>query len=661
MKTNMKFMLMVLCGVLCMETHAQDSHWQYDAYAYRYDMTAFVSLSINGNMVTDYSDYEIAAFCGEECRGIASVQKVERDGAENTYGYLRIRSNQNAGETITFKVFQKSSAQEMNVNNTSVEFQSQQVVGLPSTPMLLSVVHFTVSISCDEAMGTVSGGGSHVAGDMVTLSATPVEGYHFVKWSDEATDNPYTFTVSADVSLTATFAPNQYTITFDSNGGTTVEDLTADYKSAITAPEAPTRAGYTFAGWEPAFPETMPLNGAALTAQWTPIVYTLAYDLAGGSAAAGLPSSYTIESEAITLNNPTREGYTFAGWIGTGLTEATQVVTIAAGSTGNRAYTAIWTINQYTITFDTDGGSEVAAITQDYATEVTAPADPTKTGYTFTGWEPAVPETIPAEDMTVTAQWQINQYTITFDTDGGSEVAAITQDYNTVVTAPADPTKTGFTFKGWEPAIPATIPAEDVTITAQWERNSYKLTFIVDGVENTTDVLYEAEVTKPADPEKEGYTFTGWDKDIPATMPAEDVTVTATWTVIQYSISYDLAGGHLPEGMTNPVSYTIESEAITLANPTREGYKFEGWTGTGLSEPTLKVTIATGSTGHRSYTATWVVITAITALSSDNKNVSVYDLNGRMLRSNIPVSTLNKELPSGIYIIDGKKVRITRK
>ena len=652
---------MVLCGVLCMETHAQDSHWQYDAYAYRYDMTAFVSLSINGNMVTDYSDYEIAAFCGEECRGIASVQKVERDGAENTYGYLRIRSNQNAGETITFKVFQKSSAQEMNVNNTSVEFQSQQVVGLPSTPMLLSVVHFTVSISCDEAMGTVSGGGSHVAGDMVTLSATPVEGYHFVKWSDEATDNPYTFTVSADVSLTATFAPNQYTITFDSNGGTTVEDLTADYKSAITAPEAPTRAGYTFAGWEPAFPETMPLNGAALTAQWTPIVYTLAYDLAGGSAAAGLPSSYTIESEAITLNNPTREGYTFAGWIGTGLTEATQVVTIAAGSTGNRAYTAIWTINQYTITFDTDGGSEVAAITQDYATEVTAPADPTKTGYTFTGWEPAVPETIPAEDMTVTAQWQINQYTITFDTDGGSEVAAITQDYNTVVTAPADPTKTGFTFKGWEPAIPATIPAEDVTITAQWERNSYKLTFIVDGVENTTDVLYEAEVTKPADPEKEGYTFTGWDKDIPATMPAEDVTVTATWTVIQYSISYDLAGGHLPEGMTNPVSYTIESEAITLANPTREGYKFEGWTGTGLSEPTLKVTIATGSTGHRSYTATWVVITAITALSSDNKNVSVYDLNGRMLRSNIPVSTLNKELPSGIYIIDGKKVRITRK
>ena len=123
----------------------------------------------------------------------------------------------------------------------------------------------------------------------------------------------------------------------------------------------------------------------------------------------------------------------------------------------------------YTVTFDTGGGSEVAPITQDYGTQITAPADPTREGYTFIGWDKAIPATMPAGDMTVTAQWRINQYTITFDTDGGSEIAPITQDYGTQITAPADPTREGYTFIGWDKAIPATMPAESITITAQWK------------------------------------------------------------------------------------------------------------------------------------------------------------------------------------------------
>lgn len=145
MKTIIKFILMVLCGALCIEVHAQSSHWQFDAYAYRYDMTAYVSLSIDGEMVTDYSDYEIAAFCGEECRGIASIQKVEKDGNENFYGYLRIRSNQDTGETIIFKAYQ-SSTKTVFVGTDTIVFNSEEAIGLPSSPRFLNFVSSTTLI-----------------------------------------------------------------------------------------------------------------------------------------------------------------------------------------------------------------------------------------------------------------------------------------------------------------------------------------------------------------------------------------------------------------------------------------------------------------------------------------------------------------------------------
>lgn len=123
---------------------------------------------------------------------------------------------------------------------------------------------------------------------------------------------------------------------------------------------------------------------------------------------------------------------------------------------------------EYTITFNTNGGSEIPAITQAFDTTVTAPADPTKTGHTFAGWNEEIPTTMPAGDMTITAQWTVNQYTITFDTVGGSEIAPVTQDYGTAITAPGDPTRENHYFMGWDTAIPDTMPAENVTITAKW-------------------------------------------------------------------------------------------------------------------------------------------------------------------------------------------------
>ena len=356
------------------------------------------------------------------------------------------------------------------------------------------------------------------------------------------------------------------------------------------------------------------LADQTVVAGFTPITYTLTYDLAKGSVATANPATYTIETATFTLNNPTREGYNFAGWTGTGLTEATTTVTIAKGSIGERSYTATWTPVEYAITYNLDGGSaENPAKYTIESADITL-NNPTKTGYTFLGWtgtdltEATKKVTIAngsTGEKSFTATWQINQYTITFDSNGGSDVDPIKQDYNTAVTAPAAPTKTGYTFTGWTPELPATIPAEDMTVTAQWQINQYTITFDSNGGPDVDPIKqdYNTAVTAPADPSKAGYSFGGWTPAVPTTMPAENKTLTATWNLVTYNITYNLDEGSV--ATANPTTYNVESAAITLNNPTKEHFDFAGWTGTGLDAASKNVVIATGSTGDRTYTATW--------------------------------------------------------
>lgn len=179
-------------------------------------------------------------------------------------------------------------------------------------------------------------------------------------------------------------------------------------------------------------------------------------------------------------------GYTFGGWNkadGTAWDYASDKVT------DNITLYAKWAANTYTITFDTAGGSEIAPITQDYGTVITAPEAPTREGYTFIGWDKEIPTTMPAENMTVTAQWKINRYTITFDTAGGSEVAPITQDYETAITAPEAPTREGYTFMGWDQEIPKTMPAENITLKAQWKDSEKPTGEIVIGTNKWQEFL----------------------------------------------------------------------------------------------------------------------------------------------------------------------------
>ena len=601
----------------------------------------------------------------------------------------------NEGDLVTMKLKVSSDMKPGNytIKISNIEFAPEDMIaGIEQADLEIPITIYQdyniTATSANETMGTVTGGGNYRNGTKATLTATPNEGYHFVKWSNDVTENPYTFAVDKDLALTATFdakeynliymvdgveykkvpvkfgstitpeafptkvgytfsgwgeipatmptsdvtvngtfAINKYTFTFDTDGGSEVAGITQDYNSAITAPTAPTKTGYTFAGWVPAIPETVPAENMSFKAQWTINQYTLTFDADNGTEATVITQDFGTKFE--TPAAPTKTGYTFAGW------DSEVPETIPAE---NKSFKALWTINQYTFSFDADGGSDVAAITQNYGTKIESPAAPTKTGYTFAGWVPAIPETVPAENMSFKAQWTINQYTLTFnadngtedvvitqdfgtkfetpaaptktgytfagwdseipeiipaenksfkalwtinqytfsfDSDGGSDVAAITQNYGTKIESPTAPTKTGYTFAGWVPAIPETVPAENMSFKAQWTINQYTLTFDADNGTEATVITqdFNTKFETPAAPTKTGYTFAGWDSEVPETIPAENKSFKALWTINQYTFSFDADGGSEVAAITQNYGTKIESPAA----PTKPGYTFAGW------------------------------------------------------------------------------------
>ena len=359
------------------------------------------------------------------------------------------------------------------------------------------------------------------------------------------------------------------------NGST----FTAPASDGLTRPDGNTDSYFMWLdgngnSYEPG--GSVPADVTELTVQWTAPTYAVTLNTNGGTIADGKDvTGYTYGVGATLPTDVTRTGYTFKGWYDNENLTGSPVTAIGGAETGNKEYWAKWEINQYTITFDTNGGSEIAPITQDYGTEITAPDNPTRKGYTFKGWDKEIPETMPADNITVKAQWGINQYTITFDTNGGSEIASITQDYGTKITAPDNPTRKGYTFKGWDKEIPKTMPAENITVKAQWEINQYTITFDTNGGSEIAPITqdYGTEITAPDNPTRKGYTFKGWDKEIPETMPADNITVKAQWEINQYTITFDTNGG----SEIAPITQDYGTKITAPDNPTRKGYTFKGW------------------------------------------------------------------------------------
>ncbi len=455
------------------------------------------------------------------------------------------------------------------------------------------------------------------------------EGYTFSGWDVEI---PATMPAN-DITVNGTFTVNQYDALFYADG-VLIDTVATNFGEVPVAPEAPAKVGYTFVGWTPAL-APMTTAGAIYEARYsagavtyTVETYTMGLDGAYGEPAVETKSAeadaaisvdpvaingFTIDEENSVLSgtaaadgssvlkvyyirnqytfktvvdgvedaivyyfgadvaapaDPAKEGYTFTGWDGSiPATMPARDVTL----------TARFTVNQYTITFAETGDKVIPSITQDYGTAVVAPADPTKTGYTFAGWDNEIPATIPAKDITITALWTINQYTITFANTGDTVIDAITDDYGTAVVAPAAPTKVGYTFAGWDVEIPATIPAADITITAQWTINQYDAIFVIDGKEVVVPTDYN---TVPVAPEatKYGYSFTGWDKEIVA-IGTEAVTYTAQFEANTYNATFKLDGGNIDGDTADVIVPTVFDKAVVApADPKKEGYIFAGWT-----------------------------------------------------------------------------------
>ena len=387
--------------------------------------------------------------------------------------------------------------------------------------------------------------------------------------------------VPADVTeLTVQWTAPTYAVTLNTNGGTinsgNVTGYTYGVGATLPAADDMTYTGHTFKGWY----DNENLTGSPVTAiggaetgnkeywaKWEINQYTVTVKPENGKADIIITQDYGTPITAPTL---TREGYTFKGW------DKEIPETMPAE---NITVKAQWEINQYTITFDTNGGSEIAPITQNYGTEITAPDNPTRKGYTFKGWDKEIPETMPAENITVKAQWEINQYTITFDTNGGSEIAPITQDYGTKITAPDNPTRKGYTFKGWDKEIPETMPAENITVKAQWKINQYTITFDTNGGNEVAPITqdYGTKITAPANPTRKGYTFKGWDKEIPETMPAENITITARWKDTEKPTGEIIIGTNKWNEFLNELTFGIffkDTQEVTINAVDNSGVVF---------------------------------------------------------------------------------------
>ena len=353
-------------------------------------------------------------------------------------------------------------------NGNGATYDVAQWVILKNTTIYAQWLIVTYSIGYTLNSGTLPSGKTNPSSYNVntatfTLNNPTRNYYNFAGWTGTGLSSAQTtVTISkgstGNRTYTATWTPVTYNISYNLDSGTlpSSHPTTYNIESANFTLVNPTRTGYNFAGWtgtglSSAQTSVTIARGSTgdrtYTAHWTPVTYNISYNLAGGTLPSGHPTTYNVESANFTLVNPTRTGYTFAGWTGSNGSTPQISVSIARGSTGDRTYTANWSVNQYTATFNANGGTGGTTKTQNYGTALTAPTV-TRTGYTFNGWSPAVPSTMPAANTTYTAQWTINHYTATFDANGGSGGTSKKQNYGTALTAPTV-TRTGNTFNGW--------------------------------------------------------------------------------------------------------------------------------------------------------------------------------------------------------------------
>ena len=488
------------------------------------------------------------------------------------------------------------------------------------------------------------------AGEQVTVQIAPAAGYRgiHVFQSDPAVslsisegNDAVSFLMPyAPLTLTLT-ADKLYTVTLDTAGGDPIRPIQYTVESEAFQLPTPIRTGYIFLGWtgegitEPQKTIEIPQGSTGdrtYTANWQVIEYTIITLLEGGNAGSSQVYFYTVE-QTVTLPTPTRTGYTFLGWTGEGITTPQPNVTIPKGSTGDKTYIENWELTEYNITMDLNGGSGQEKVVYTMTDEDFELPTPTRNGYEFVGWTgegittPQTSVIIPkgsTGNKAYTANWQVIEYTITLDTNGGPVVSPIKYTVEDLFTLPYI-LRPGYEFAGWTldgsgmlPFTPLIIypgTTGDLHYKAEWRLAEYTITMDLDGGSGQEKVVYtitDEDFELPT-PTRNGYEFVGWTGER-ITTPQTSVKIpkgstgnkayTANWKVIRYTITLVTNGG----AVIASIRYTVEDSVTLPIPPDRPGYEFSGWVLDGSGQfPSTPMIIPKGSTGDRIYKAEWRV------------------------------------------------------
>ena len=314
--------------------------------------------------------------------------------------------------------------------------------------------------------------------------------YKFIGWTGSNGTTPQTnVTISKGSTGNKNYVANYELIvnkvSFNTNGGSSVQEQSIGYGAKATIPVTPSKSGVAFEGWYKNEEmtdrydfKTPVVEPVTLNAKWIEDKYQITYDLAGGYV--DNQTYYDEDTATFTLENPEKEGYTFEGWTGTNGTTPQMRVDIEQGSSGNMNYTANYSAKEYTISFNVDGMEEMKVKCD---AEIEIPT-PTREGYTFKGWyndedltEEFTDTTMPSNDLTLYAKWEANTYKIIFETNEGEEIPPRQVAYDTEIGDLTTPIKSGYTFKGWyldkdltEEFKAEKMPAKDITLYAKWEK-----------------------------------------------------------------------------------------------------------------------------------------------------------------------------------------------
>ena len=279
----------------------------------------------------------------------------------------------------------------------------------------------------------------------------------------------------------------------------------------------------------------MPAEYVTITAQWKINKYAVAFDLNNGDDKP-IEEEHLFNDPITYPVEPVKEGHTFKGWS----------ETIASMPARNFTITALWIINHYRLVLNFVNGSEPEVRHIAFNEIIEYPEDVEKEGHTFNGWDSDL-ERMPSYDLTATAQWTVNNYTLTFIFNNGDDVEVRSVQFNEMIVYPEEIVKEGHTFNEWDDNI-TFMPSHDLTITAQWSINEYEVTFdFGNGTTVKETFQYDEPITYPEDILKEGYKFNGW-KPKPRTMPANNLVTKAQWSEDISSVEITLGTADLSEG-----------------------------------------------------------------------------------------------------------------